>query len=424
VSATNSPVELKKVAAVKDDLVQFTQEIVRIPSVTGEEGDVAKAVLAKLEEIGVDDAWIDGIGNVIGVLRGTGKGPNVMLNTHLDIVPAGRRENWQYDPYGAEIDQDGNIFGRGTVDIKGGTAAHIFTMKLLKDIRDKEGIPLPGDVIFSAVVYEEAAECFGMQYLCENTLPEKDLTFDLCYIAEPTHGLVYLGHRGKVEIVVTTRGETAHSSTPWAGVNALQLMVPVLDHIFNVMPEGFLSHPELGNASITITNLVCRPGGLSIMPDEAEISIDRRYVPGETLDSILEEFNALFEQMKNQNPKFEADVKVRTFHEKSYTGYEKDVQKFHPVWVTEKDHPFVQKTIKALKSIGQPADTGYWKFGTDGSWSSGIMGVPTIGFQWGDESLAHTPIEHISIDQLVKTTEGYAAIMCELFELDLEVLAE
>ena len=136
-SAMNSPVELKKVAAIKDDLVQFTQEIVRIPSVTGEEGDVAKAVLAKLEEIGVDDAWIDGIGNVIGVLRGTGKGPNVMLNTHLDIVPAGRRENWEYDPYGAEIDQDGNIFGRGTVDIKGGTAAHIFTMKLLKGRKEK-----------------------------------------------------------------------------------------------------------------------------------------------------------------------------------------------------------------------------------------------------------------------------------------------
>lgn len=421
-SAMNRSIELRKVEAIKDDLVKFTQEIVRIPSVTGEEGEMAQAVLTKLKELGIDEVWIDGIGNVIGVLHGTGEGPNVMLNTHLDIVPAGRRENWQYDPFGAEIDQDGNIFGRGTVDIKGGTAAHIYTMKLLKDIRDNDGIPLPGDVIFSAVVYEEAAECFGMQYLCEKTLPEKNLTFDLCYIAEPTHGLVMLGHRGKVEIVVTTRGETAHSSTPWAGVNALQLMVPVLDHIFNVMPEGFSSHPDLGEASITITNLVCRPGGLSIIPDEAEISIDRRYVPGETLESILEEFNALFEQMKNQKSEFEATVQVRTFHEKSYTGYEKDVQKYHPVWVTEKNHPFAQKTIEALQSIGQPAETGYWRFGTDGSWSAGVMGIPTIGFQWGEESLAHTPIEHISIDQLVKTTEGYAAIMCELFDLDLEVL--
>ena len=240
-------------------------------------------------------------------------------------------------------------------------------------------------MIFSSVVYEEAAECFGAEYLCDKTLPEKGLGVDLVFLAEPSHGVVTLGHRGKVEIVVTTKGETAHSSTPWAGVNALQLMVPVLDTIFNKMPEGFGTHPDLGQASITVTNLVCRPGGLSIIPDECEISIDRRYIPGETLQSIMDEFNALFEVMKKKNPKFSAMVKVRTFHETSYTGYEKDVQKHHPVWVTRKDHPFVQKTIKGLRAVGQPAETGYWKFGTDGSWTAGIKGIPTIGFQWGLE---------------------------------------
>jgi putative selenium metabolism hydrolase len=283
---TIKPTNTKKVQEVQEDLVKFTQEILRIPSVTGTEGDLAKVVLAKLQEICVDEAWIDGIGNVVGVLRGSGKGPNVMLNSHLDIVPAGRRENWQHEPFGAEIDPEGNIYGRGAVDIKGGMAAHMYTMKLLKEIRDELGVPLPGDVIYSSVVYEEAAECFGMEYLCEKTLPESGLSFDVCYLAEPSHGVVTLGHRGKVEIVVTTRGETAHSSTPWAGVNALQLMVPVLDNIFNVMPQKFGTHPELGEASITVTNLICRPGGLSIIPDEAEISIDRRYLPGETLDTM------------------------------------------------------------------------------------------------------------------------------------------
>jgi acetylornithine deacetylase/succinyl-diaminopimelate desuccinylase-like protein len=283
-------------------------------------------------------------------------------------------------------------------------------------------MPLPGDVIFSSVVYEEAAECFGMEYLCEKTLPDSGLSFDVCYLAEPSHGVVTLGHRGKVEIVVTTRGETAHSSTPWAGVNALQLIVPVLDNIFNVMPQMLGTHPELGKASITVTNLICRPGGLSIIPDEAEISIDRRYLPGETLDSILQEFEALFVEIKKTTPRFDATVKVRTFHEKSYTGYEKDVQKHHAVWVTDKDLPFVQKTIKALQELGQPGETGYWKFGTDGSYSAGIKGIPTIGYQWGEESLAHTPIEHISIQQLVDTTEGFTGIVCGLFEIDLSIL--
>jgi putative selenium metabolism hydrolase len=412
----------RKVNLIQDDLVQFTQELIRIPCITGDEKAIAEATLAKLQEIEVDEAWIDGIGNVIGILKGAGTGPNVMLNTHLDMVPAGRRENWDYDPLGAEIDEEGNIFGRGAVDIKGGLTSQLFAMKMLKDIRTEKGIQLPGDVIFSSVVYEEAAECFGMQYLCEKTFPERGITFDVCYLAEPSHGVVTLGHRGKVEVVVTTRGETAHSSTPWAGVNALQLMVPVLDHIFNIMPGTFGTHPDLGQASITVTNLVCRPGGLSIIPDEAEVSIDRRYLPGETLESIMDEFKALFDELKKVNPKFDASIQVRTFHETSYTGIEQDCQKHHPVWVTPKDDPFVQKTIKALQTLGQPAETGYWKFGTDGSWSAGVMGIPTIGFQWGHEKLAHTPIEHISIQQLLDTTEGYAAILCELFDLPIELL--
>ncbi len=407
----------QKVAGIQDDLIQFTRQITRIPSVTGSEGELAQCVLAKLQEVGVDEAWIDGIGNVIGVLRGSGKGPNVMLNSHLDIVPAGRLENWEHDPYGAELDAARNIHGRGTVDMKAGIASHVFAMKLLREIRDELGSPLSGNVIFSCVVFEEAAECFGMQYLCEKTLPEKGLTFDVCYLSEPTHGQVTLGHRGKVEIVITTRGETAHSSTPWAGVNALQLMTPVLDHIFNIMPESFLSHPELGKASITVTNLVCRPGGLSIIPDECEISVDRRYVPGETLEGILSEFETLFIKMKEKNPRFEAGVKVRTFHEKSYTGYERDVQKHHPVWVISKEDPFLQKTLRALKAAGQPAETGYWKGGTDGSWTAGLMGIPTMGYHCSDDALAHTPIEHVSIDQLVQSTEGYLAILGELFEL-------
>jgi putative selenium metabolism hydrolase len=413
---------MKKVDLIKDDLVEFTQEVIRIPSITGDEKGVAEATLTKLQEMGFDEAWIDGIGNVIGILKGSGKGPNVMLNTHLDEVPAGRRENWEHDPFGAEIDAEGRIHGRGAVDIKGGMAAQLYAMKMLKDIRDEKGVAFPGDIIFSSVVYEEAAECFGMQYLCEKTFLEKGISFDVCYLAEPTHGMVTLGHRGKVEIVVTTRGETAHSSTPWAGVNALELMVPVLDNIFNVMPSTFGSHPQLGKGSITTTNLVCRPGGLSIIPDEAEVSIDRRYLPGETLDSIMDEFKALFEELKYKNPKFDASVTVRTFHEKSYTGVEQDCQKHHAVWVTPEDHPFVQKTIKALQALGQPAETGYWKFGTDGSWSAGVMGIPTIGYQMGHEKLAHTPIEHITIKELVDTTEGYAAILCELFELPLDLL--
>ena len=409
---------MKAVEKIVVDLIPFTTSLIRIPSLTGQEKEMAETVLRKLQEIGLDEAWIDGIGNVIGVLFGAGEGPNILLTGHLDVVPAGRVENWRHDPFGGEIDADRNLHGRGTVDMKGGLAASIFTMQIFKGLKER-GIQLPGNLIFSGVVYEEAAEMLGMEYLVTKTLPEKGLGFDVCYLAEPTSGRIHLGHRGKVELVLTTRGRTAHSSAPWMGINALEKMTPVLEHIFNKVGPNLPSHPQLGKCSITITNLVCRPGTLSIIPDECEISIDRRYLPGEDLPGILRTFETLFTELKAGDPDFDASIRVRTFLETSYTGYQKEVQKHHPVWILETDHPFVQKTKQALQRIGLPAEVGYWRGGTDASMTAGLMGIPTIGYSGADESLAHTPEEHIPLRVLVEDVEAYASILCEIYGIDL-----
>ena len=154
---------LKAVADVKDDVVKLTQEMVKIRSYTGEEKELAEFILEKLQAFNLDDAFIDGIGNVVGLIRGEKTGPNIMLNGHLDIVPAGNIENWDgFDPFGAAIDDDGNIRGRGTADLKGGLSVQLYTMKLLKQLKDEGFIP-QGNLIFSAVVHEEAAEMFGME---------------------------------------------------------------------------------------------------------------------------------------------------------------------------------------------------------------------------------------------------------------------
>jgi len=412
---------MNAVKNIVDDLTSFTAGLINIPSFTGQEQEMAEAVLKKLQEVGVDEAWIDGIGNVTGVLYGAGEGPNILLSGHLDIVPAGRLENWQHDPFGGEIDAQGNLHGRGAADMKGGLAAILFTMQLFKGLKD-QGIRLPGNLIFSGVVYEEAAEMFGMEYLVTKTLPEKGLSFDVCYLAEPTSGRIHLGHRGKVELVLTTRGRTAHSSSPWMGINALEKMTPVLERIFNQIGPNLPSHPQLGKCSITVTNLVCRPGALSIIPDECEISIDRRYLPGEDLPGILQSFDELFAELKASDPEFEASIRARTILETSYTGYQKEVQKHHPVWILEVDHPFVQKTRQALQRVGLPAEIGYWRGGTDASMTAGLLGIPTIGYSGAEESLAHTPEEHIPLRVLAEDVEAYVSILCELFGIDLSEL--
>jgi putative selenium metabolism hydrolase len=411
---------IKLIKEIREEVIEFTQEMIRIPSFTGEEGELANKILKKLEEFGVDDAFIDEIGNVVGVMRGQENGVNILLNGHLDVVPIGNIDHWHpYDPFGAEIDNQGNIHGRGAADLKGGLCVHLFTMKLLKLLKDK-GASFKGNVIFSAVVHEEAAEMFGMEYLCKKTFPDKKLGCDLVFLCEPTGLNVVLGQRGKVEIVVQTKGKTAHSSIPQAGINALEKMMPVLDHVFRKMSNNMSIHPLLGESSVTVTNLVCRPGALSIIPDECEISVDRRYMPGENVEELLEEFGLLFEEIKKDDPQFQATVCARKMVERSYTGYEKEVQKYHPPWITDEGHPLIQKTLLALRKIEQHPEIKYWKFGTDGSMTSALMGIPTIGYSGTEERFAHTSEEMVNIEMMMQSLEGYFSVVSELLELEAD----
>ena len=400
--------------SIRRELIELTQALIRIPSFTGEEKLLADFILAKLQEYNVHDAFIDDIGNVVGVVQGSRPGPTVLLNGHLDIVSAGNIENWNgFDPFGAEIDDDDNIHGRGACDLKGGLSVQLYMMKLLQQLNNS-GQGLSGTLVFSAVVHEEAAEMFGMEYLFENTFAKNQIHCDVVFLSEPTGLDVVLGQRGKVELVVKTFGRTAHSSRPEAGVNALEKMVPILEYIFRSAADHMKSHELLGDSSITITNLVCRPGTLSIIPDECEISIDRRYMPGQEVADLMREFETLFVKIQQTDPDFKAAVYPRKFLETSYTGYQKEVRKYHPPWITEVDHPLAVKTMDALKKIGQTPEIRYWKFGTDGSMTASLLGIPTIGYSGTEEKYAHTPEEQVSIEMMLKSLEGYYAIITEL----------
>jgi acetylornithine deacetylase/succinyl-diaminopimelate desuccinylase-like protein len=239
-------------------------------------------------------------------------------------------------------------------------------------------------------------------------------------LCEPTGLNVVLGQRGKVELVVKTRGRTAHSSIPKAGINALEKMVPVLDHIFNDLSNSIIRHKLLGESSITVTNLVCKPGALSIIPDECEISIDRRYMPDQTIDDLLKEFETLFADLKKKDPQFDATVCSRKIIERSYTGYEKEVQKYHPPWIVDEADPLVKRSIEALRAIGQNPQINYWKFGTDGSMTAGLLSIPTIGYSGTEEGYAHTPEEMVNIDMMMQSLNGYYAIVTALLGIVVE----
>ena len=337
-----------------------------------------------------------------------------MLNGHLDVVPEGNLEAWKpYSPFKAAVEED-VLIGRGASDLKAGLAAQFFAFKQIKQALDA-GASLKGKIIFSAVVHEEAAEMLGMQYLIDHTLEGESI--DLCILCEPSSGRVALGHRGKVELVVKTMGKTAHSSQPKQGINALEKMLPVMQYIFEEMPGTLKAHPVLGDNSVTITDCIVRPGAQSIIPDECEISIDRRYSPDETLEDVVRQLKTVIEGFAEKDPEFKAEVYPRAYCEKTYTGYTCEVNKYHPPWATDQQIPVVKKALDALENAGQKPECFYWKFGTDGGYTAGLRGIPTIGYSHAEEKWAHQPKEQVKISQMMKTIEGTEAILAAILDL-------
>ena len=413
---------LKIVQDNQEEYLALLKKVVSMKSLPCEEKEVAECILEELRKMDLDDAFIDGAGNVVGILRGEGNGPDIMLNGHMDIVPEGDLKGWEpYNPFEPEI-VDGRLIGRGVADMKSGLIAQLYAFKSIAEQVRKSGKKLSGDLIYTGVVQEEPAEMFGAEYLFDHTMKEKNFKCDMVYIAEPTGGRVVIGQRGKIELVVKTYGKAVHSSMPKMGINALELMTPVLRAVFKEDGINMKPDPYLGESSITITNCIVKPGGnLSTIAHECEIAVDRRFSTEMTEEDLLGEFEAIFEKAKEEYPEFKGSVEPRYFEETSYTGYTKKVKKWHPAWRVERDNEFVEKTFKALKGIGQKPEEAYSQAGTDGSMTCALHGIPTLLYCAVDPTLSHQVKESVKVQEILDSYEGYLAILAEIYGLDMEL---
>ena len=371
------------------EIVDFLKQLIKTPSLSGEEGEIAGIVSDKLSELGygVD---VDGMGNVIAQ-RGKGRGKTILFDGHLDHVQPGALEAWKHGPYDAEV-VDGVLFGRATVDMKGALAAMIY------------GCAAPdvdGTVIMTFVVHEETNEGVATKKIIE----DKGLSIDACILGEPTDRQLSVGQRGRCVFKITTKGATSHASMPELGVNALYLMTPIIDRIKDEN-HNLPTHPFLGQGSMAVTTLRCLPGAGPIVPDHCEIEVDRRLVPQETLEGVLEEMRGLAPG---------AQVELLVDELKCYTGYTTKADQYFPGWIIEEDHWAVQESLEALTDgMSKKPDIIGWRFSTDGIATAGQLGIPTVGFGPGDPALAHQPNEYIRLDDVVAAAKGYCALAYRL----------
>lgn len=391
-------------AAHRADVTRFATELIRTPSLSGDEEAVATLVMDELRRLGYDEVFSDAVGNVVGVLRGTGTGPSVLFCSHLDTAEPGDPELWERSPYEV-VEQDGALLGLGASDSKGALAAQVYAGALLKHL----GVPLAGDVIVAGVVMAERAEGFGIAHLFEATLPEHGLAPAFVVMGDPTGLDVFLGQRGRLELEVVTIGRTSHASAPWLGVNAAYKMVPVIAGVHE-LAATLPSHPFLERSTIALTNLACTPARYSIIPDRCIASLDRRYLPSESLDTIVMQVQSLINRVADKDPEFKGEARVRTATETAYTGLSREVAKLLTPFVTSEEHPLVARAVAALAGVGQAPNFDKWYFSTEGGYVASVVGLPTIGYAPGEEKVSHTPYDRVRIEHLMTCVAGSAAI--------------
>ncbi len=369
--------------------IDFAQRLIRTPSLSGEEGTIARLVAAEMIGLGYADVEQDEVGNVIGRVPGAGQAPATMFNTHLDHVDVGEAIRWPHPPFGAEIHDD-KIWGRGAVDIKGPLAAQVYGVGRLLE----SGAPPAGDVWVTAVVQEEVGGA-GARHL--NTY----LTPPLAVIGEPSGNTLRRGHRGRCELVVHITGRSVHASVPHQGVNPFEVLAPLIVGLGSL---DMAVQSDLGRSSVAPTLIRTDQISANVIPAEIWLTCDWRLVPGETAHSASVKLEELVADCLIEGTA--ADVSIPQHQQSAHTGVEMVLGGEHPAYILDEDHPVVRAACETLAGVLDVAGpVGTWGFATDGGHFS-QAGVACIGFGPGDETLAHTVNEHIEIDALRVALDG------------------
>jgi len=386
-------------ASHAEAMVRFLQDLVRIPSLSTHEEALAARLVQEMRDIGFDEVWTDRIGNVIGRI-GTGQGPKLVLNGHMDVVNVGNPARWQRPPYGAVI-EDGILYGRGSCDMKGGLAAMVYGVGALQ----RAGVQLTGSLYVVAVVQEEPGEGMAMRVLME----QEGIRPDFVVLGEPSNLQVRLGHRGRLEMQVTVQGKAAHASSPELGINAIHNAARLIFGIELLAPR-LATDSFLGQGTVAVTEIESQAASRNAVPDYCSFYIDRRLTLGETERKALAEIQNII-----NTEEIQANVSVTEYLSTSYTGFECRGRNFYPAWAIPEDHPLVQALMRTVReTLGYRPRVGRWAFSTDGTYTSGVANIPTVGFGPGEERYAHTQDEQIRLNDVVDAARVYARLATEV----------
>lgn len=378
----------------REQMVDFLRRLVRTPSHSGHEGDVAALIVEELQRVGIDDVRIDRAGSIIARIGDT-SGPTLLYDAHMDTVtPAS--SPWPHPPYEAVV-EDGILYGLGATDMKPTIAAMVYGAKRLLE----SGIDLGGSLVLAFVVQEEPCEGAALRVVVE----EEGIRPDWVLIGEPSNLQVMRGQRGRVLFKVTVRGRSAHASNPALGQNAITAASRLVFGI-DLLASDLPSDPFLGPGDVSVTHIESEAPSLNAIPDTCTLYIDRRLTLGETASRARAEIESII-----QRERLPAEVEIVRFTSESYTGYAFDTREAFRAWALDEDHELLRTLVSAAREVqGHAPAVSHWGFSTDGVYSMGEASIPTVGFGPGDPRLPHTVDEQVPLADVVTAAHVYAML--------------
>lgn len=389
-----------------EERVAFLQELVRTPSVTGNEAEIQNIVETffvqagfKVRRQAIDLAAVsahltglredfDDRPNIIATLPGSGGGRSLLLNAHVDTVVAGDETRWTHPPFAGDL-IDGHVWGRGSCDMKGGLVACLYAVLALKDAR----VRLAGDVVVAATVAEETGGAGAIACCLEG------ITADAAVVTEPTGLKIAPAHAGAAQWRLTLSGRSAHACVRQLGVSALEKFVGLVGELqaYERERNAGVTHPLFADVrhAVPLNVGVVTTGDSPTMVPERLIAEGRiGLMPGEDFTVLSAEFEERVARWASSDAWLSEHPPTVEWNGIRFLPSEVKV-----------DHELVTTTEAAFAAVEQRAAVVKpMTYGTDMSHFIRIGRVPTLLFGPGDMALAHGADERVPIAQIHAAT--------------------
>ena len=369
----------------RNRLIEIIKEIVNIPSEKpdGNEMEGGHHIFTFLKNLGfspikqiVDEHSF----NILCLIKGTSEGRAIMYNGHIDVVPAGNRELWSHDPYDC-VERDGKLYGRGTCDMKGSVGCILYVAERIANGE----IDLAPDLLLTFTVDEENENKGIIQLI------QSDINVDYCIIGEPTELDIAIGHRGVSTHYIELFGQNCHIANSDGHRNAIHDAAKVIEWIEGKNTELRRENSLIGYPQWKVTQVA---GGIksNVNPEYCKITADRRFIFGETKDSLINDLELLKRTFPEMTIQYGLVSYVAPALEKESCRAVHDVQ--GAILATEgKRH--------AVKELEAGCEQSFIQHN----------GIECIVFGPGSLKQAHVIDEFVSITQLIDYVQIISALM-------------